>query len=343
MQILHQICAELRDLKALTSLYVESLGPSGLASLSTLPKLHTLQVDVYESSAGDDDFSVLRELTDLRISHAVVAPSSRIRLSSGLTSLSVKPETVPYLDIVSAKKLSSVQIDLYDRLNEETQKFDKPADFTWLASIPLLSTVTLLDPVAADLKAIPKIDSLRSLSLKGRCPQRAMDDDLIAAVAAMPQLTSLAIENFNDVSSSGLNALSRLTKLEELQLQGTIANGGAKSFEWISDLTELRNLRLSVGTSTNALDLGNLTSRVTGLNRLEQLSLMGNLPNSGLREISSLKQLRVLDLSHCRGYSDDALLELVTALPKLQVLKLGFHGSAPTKARQSSETPAAGN
>ena len=76
----------------------------------------------------------------------------------------------------------------------------------------------------------------------------------------------------------------------------------------------------------------------TKLDSLTELTLDGHITDGVLKDLSAMKNLQKLTLDGI-GYSDDALVRLMRALPELTLVKIRMYPETP-KAFGAERTPA---
>lgn len=132
-------------------------------------------------------------------------------------------------------------------------------------------------------------------------------NDSLAILSRLPGLTSLRLANCAGLTHSGLNHLSHLVQLRELELCGSTRLGGGQ--ENLVGLTRLE--RLSLAWSFQAAPSYLNWETFTALRRLEAISLAGFStdvnPMLEMLAVGPAHNLRALDLSGARTVRDESL------------------------------------
>lgn len=212
---------------------------------------------------------------------------------------------------------------------------DGSKDLQYLKSITTLEVLTFgyhfLDSIRfhdAGLTAIASLTNLRELVLrqagvKGHplesfhklealdvtlCP---FDDQGLANVAGMPGMRRLWIGD-TLITDAGMSALSKLEKLEDLDLHGTaITDAG---FAQLRGLKSLKKLNLmGVNVTDASMDI------VAGFKELEELNLYRTkVSNAGVSRLKGLSHLAEIDLRYSR-VGRGGIDELRAALPSARL------------------------
>ncbi|XP_037072501.1 F-box/LRR-repeat protein 2-like [Pollicipes pollicipes] len=191
------------------------------------------------------------------------------------------------------------------------------------------------------LRQLTRCPQLRELSVLFLSELDA--EDLAAGLAGCPQLERLSVAGCEDLSSTCLRQLVRCPKLRKLDvtrmkslqaadLAAVLA--GCRQLEWLSavvlqpplelclppaGLPSLRYLDVSRSHAVTDAALQELPDLLPGLHTLK-LELCGRVTEDGLRCLSRLKELRMLDLSQLESATDAVLDELHS--PRLRELNL---------------------
>ncbi len=303
-------CPELKILRARTG----QATTEELAKIQSLAKLEELML---HDAAVDDDFLVgiaarLRNLKRLTLRNT---PHVTDR---GIAAVS----TLPHL----------TQLALID-LQISGQVLNALATSSSLALLDLRMCNNIQ---GSDLAALAQAPKLKELKLGGY----GIDDDTIGFVSALPNLTSLTIED----ASIGSDALKTLVEnkptAERIQILALARCSGIndESLRHLAALPNLRRLTLRdvpvTGTflqslpSPERLELLSLNQTyladeafdsIAACRNLKRLEVSGNyLTPAAIEQICTLSSLQYLNLSEC-GLNDEMLESLVT-LPQLETL-----------------------
>src|SRR4029077_11587365 len=140
-------------------------------------------------------------------------------------------------------------------------------------------------------------DKLKCLNLGKR---RIDDNQLLELIGYCPNLQQLFIES-DKISDKGLEHLSKLAALQELNLRGCdqISDAG---LEHLSKLAALQELNLRECNQISDAGLEHLSK----LAALQELNLRGcnEIGDAGLEHLSKLAALQELNLRECNQISD---------------------------------------
>lgn len=320
--------AKLKSLRNLRSLTIDDLGPQGLAALREMPHLEHLSIVDYKPVADAVDLSVLTGMKWLTFNYLPDKASVRVRLPAGLRRLDVQNHRLGILELQLSTQIENVRLDLATTTGIFNRHERVAIDTAWLASLPELRELKLIEPIAEDVKAIGGLSSLRSLTLE-TLEYLGVSDDGMRSLAAFQQVESLSVRDFCDgvVGSKpineGLDVLVKLPKLRRLALVGfPVVTGKGLANVW--KLTQLQALLLDLQRISSSFINDEALAQISEMRELEELSIGasgGTVTDKGLKNLTSLKKLRQLDLGRIGGYSDDALASVMKALPNLQIVK----------------------
>lgn len=154
-----------------------------------------------------------------------------------------------------------------------------------------------------------------------------INDDCLSEISKLTNLKYLEIESGFDITSTGLNKLNTLTKLETLILRNCRE---IKSGAWdaLAKLPSLTFLEIRYDSNVDSVNI----EKISSLTKLKTLKLTGNKTLTGeiFKHIGSLKQLETLELEKFTFSNDD--LSQLLKLQSLSTLTLGYESSPPTNA-----------
>lgn len=185
-----------------------------------------------------------------------------------------------------------------------------------------------------------KLKKVKAIEIHGH----RISDNGLEALEHVDGIEELVIDGASRIDGSGLRVLEKLDKLERLEISGarrmsednlapvwklkgleslTISRCPALTFESsaaIGDLAELRRLDIS---GTGVSDSG--VKPVSNLNKLAVLNLSGcaSLTNDGLDQLSGMKLLRSLNLKFCSGLEASKFASVMKKFTRIQELALG--------------------
>ena len=169
----------------------------------------------------------------------------------------------------------------------------------------------------ADLAVLAAMEQLVDLKLGGY----SVTDDQLAAVAELPRLQSLTIEDAA-ISRNGLRRLAEGRSAASLQ-QLAFTRCAALNDEACESLTPFRELRGLVLRDVPVT--GAFLRRLPGRGQWERLSLSQTYVTAeGLEGLEDCQQLRYLDL--LRTFSNREIIEKLRDLPRLERLDLSDCG-----------------
>ncbi|PSC75547.1 receptor-type [Micractinium conductrix] len=210
---------------------------------------------------------------------------------------------------------------------------------TQLTSLGLRCTFSCDDALA---RLCTQLTNLRRLDLSGS--RNLSDDGFLAVTALAGSLTQLALQGGHQVSEDGATALAALTRLRALDLGFSNAMGDDALLPLVARaLTQLTLLDLRGCPHACSPAAFTHLSRITSLQHLSaqgcrlqpssvaalaplaclsRLDLADNPALGPLDALTTLRELRALDVSEC-GVSDAHLLPLLSHLPQLRTALLG--------------------
>jgi Leucine-rich repeat (LRR) protein len=304
------------ELQHLRSLRIGVIGPNALSVLADLPELEELDILRFSAGTTKPDFSIARRVTWLRIGAVSGERARNIALPKGLQRLDVDYGTIPQLDLRSAGEVGHIQVDLA----REYRYRNVNTNLDHLSACRKLKELDLQDPTASDVKAVASITSLSDLALVHQDECSTTGDDGVRHVAALKNLKSLIIQDFQSgdgAIDAGMDILLDFPNLRRLELAG-LPGMSEKRLDAVLVMKDLRSLKLNL-TSRPKMD--SLLAKMDALTKLEELSVGGTVSDDGLASLASLKSLRVLDLTRAEGYSTKSLASLMSSLPGLHEVR----------------------
>ena len=192
--------------------------------------------------------------------------------------------------------------------------------------------------------AAPK--TLRSLEalFVGRCTDASLK--VLAGLDRLEALETTCCVLLGEFTEAGIAELGRLRNLRRLELWDLTVGGLAR----MGDLRELRSLAVSLKLAKEAPApvIDGALAKWKALGKLEELSIKVGpwdrnvtLTDEGLKHLTALRSLRVLDLSGCSGFNDEALGSLMDALPELKTVRRARRPNPRSTASRPAETPKA--
>lgn len=293
----------------LTDLYIKTLRWLPVKQLSTLSRLHFINVTDLKEDVGVIRF--LPALKDLCID-------------------SNKKITGKELLTLRKMKLKKLRLSYCSRLTKEVVEV-----FKNIKTLNDLNLIGLKQLTALELSQILKLPNLRTLTLS-YCEK--LDDSVLKSIGELDNLISLDLVGCRLVTNVGFVELAKLHKLEILKIAGceNISDVGLKSLKRLTNITELDlsgcsritdvgigNLRplkkLKIVDLASCHRLSNKSLTFVGqLTLLEELRLSYNynISKLGFQSIANLKNLRRLYVEECGLVNDDC----VRALSKMNSL-----------------------
>lgn len=204
-----------------------------------------------------------------------------------------------------------------------------------LTKIPTLREVKLTTCYRiTDLTYICRISGLRTLLLH---KSNLLKDDALQPLVTLERLTTLSLPTAT--SDAGLEHVGKITSLTHLDLteNSKITDAGLGTLAGLKNLTHLKLAQkigdaglsqLSSLTSLESLDCSGCRGKITndglrhlvGNPRLQELDLRGvSVTDAGLDHLSALKNLRTLRLTRLGKVTDQAVIRLKMAIPRLEV------------------------
>jgi len=287
----------------------------GIASLASAQKLEGLDLVMLNPGPDDDALVALSRLPALK----------RLRLSnngyteegvSALTNL----ERLELLDVGGS--------DVTDVALQHIAKFPRlrqlcisksPIDNSGLATLGTLKSLEVLDLVnnqhltVGGLAKLSSLSNLQFLYVRGA---GIAEDGARLDISRLRSLTDLMLQfSTKRLRADHLACLKSLTKLRSLQLLATTVNDEA-----LAHLRGLTNLcRLQIG-GPKVTDAG--VAHLSALGRLADLSLVGNISDTGLRHLERLSGLKSVQIKSSQDFSQAAIQRFRQALPGLKRLQL---------------------
>lgn len=220
-------------------------------------------------------------------------------------------EQVTFTDAAMEKAIRDlIGADSDDKIytNElwEIKEFTVPdgvKDYSDLALLPYLATLTIRNQTMDTLSALSALSSLETLDLTG-C--KFPTDDL-AVLAGIPSLTDLTLSECGLSTIAGLEGAQNLSRLD-------LSNNTVRNLEVLSSMTTLReiNLQHNAVTDLSALSsLSNLQTLNVGYNSLTTLSPISscsllswlNADNNHLYDLNGVEYLT--ELSHLSANNNE--------------------------------------
>lgn len=320
--------SKLDKLQILRYLKIDKLGPKGLSGIKKLHNLDHLDIiNGFYPGSEKIDLSVLDNLKYLGIDINQEKYERKIPLPNNLQQLKLFYSSLDKLDIQSSPHIENLIVDLERAVGrDKTSK-----DLSWIEIMPELRELSLDWAADIDVLAISKLTYLRSLSVIPGCGL-SFSDESLKAITKFKHLKSLQITDASKVTDSGMVVLGNFTNLHNLKLI-SIPEVTDKGLENIWNMNKLHTLDLDLKGEILDVSIDNSIKGIKLLDQLEELTMHGIITDEGLKYLESLKKLRVLDLSQCRGYTDAGLASLMNSMPNLQVLKIHIE-AAPKQEKK---------
>ena len=252
----------------------------------TRPNNPVIEVGVWKPSFTDADLKALASLTKVR--------------KMGFAS--TKITGVGFKDLTGLKDLTELDVS-QTPVNDEGLK--AIATFTQLKILALRST-KVSDP---GLNELAPLTQLEELSVSNGADRG--DTGAINIAANLKQLKRLYIDN-SGVGDAGVIELAKLPRLQVLTLNGTRVTD--KGLEALTRLRMLQELQLSFDITD---DSAAILARCTNLRVLNLFNT--KLTDRGLQPLGKLPQLKKLDLRGSPNISIEALTEFIKAHPNCSV------------------------
>jgi hypothetical protein len=324
--------ARLKDLQNLCSFELDSLGSDGVLVLKELPHLEHLGLHSCNFEPGKANLSVLKNLKSLSLGYLNGESRGQIGVPAKLQRLEADYETFCSLNLQSLQNIENMTV----RLNHPLGGDKKVLSFKWLNSLPKLRELTLDNSIESDVLAIAELTGLRALNVTtdSTCLP-TIGNEGMRALVRLTNLKTLRIADYYDGGNSklvetnaGMDVLPKMKNVETLELRGfpAITN---ESLANIWEMKQLRSLTLDLaGDIIIDKSFDDALARVKDLTELEEFTLSCEyrikVSDEGLKNMESLKKLRVLDLTDCHGYTDAGLARLMDSLPNLQTLRISY-------------------
>ncbi len=265
---------------------------SPLAGLTSLTDL-----DLYGEYSADDlsPLAGMTKLTNLNINLRGVDDLSPLAGLTSLIDLRIYGEYIVE-DLSFLRELTQLQtLQMSGSYSEGAPVMEDLSD---LSNLTKLTSLQLNVPVAS-LDGLENLTKLRELLLYSNSPYTNVD--------ALAGLTELVTLNLPSRPSSydqptlppiDLSGLKNLTKLQSLTI-----NNNIEDLEPLRDLTELRSLRISSSGNDGVTDLS--LEPLSGLAKLTELQINGDIEGGDLSPLSDLTELRSLNIYHYdRNYNN---------------------------------------
>jgi hypothetical protein len=316
--VTHAGLANLKRLKDLRAVRITVVDEAGLRALKDLPHLDRLAFGEYGSSARRADLSVIkgvRWLSIYGISGFANGDGENVPLPENLERLEVSIQTARMLNLKSSRHIADLRLDLGPALIRD----GKRVDLGWLNSLPELRELTLIAPIDSDMNSIAGLTSLSALTLRISC-MGGIGNEGARAAARLARLESLTIDGGGEVTEEGIRAVCKLPELRRLELSGfpRVTDG---RLTVLRDLGRLRSLKLALSCDFHRGATSPVFRNLKTLGELEELSLGGRLTDEDLDGLTTLRNLRELDLTRAIGFTDRGLALLMAALPNLRVVE----------------------
>jgi Leucine-rich repeat (LRR) protein len=217
-------------------------------------------------------------------------------------------------------------------LGAQTREFDESIEYTYVGSVKDVqalpngvTAVRCMNATDEMLKALAACSRIEQLDLYSN---ERITDEGVAILAALKNLRHLNLGYSPHLTKESIRSLAPLKNLTELDLSGLDHVADFRPVGQLKSLTDLRLHGGLTGITTSAtrymrtlqyLSLGgyfDIGDEFEGWDKLESLNTL-DLGGSEICDeaLLSLKNTKVrkLNLSLCRGFSNDALAELIAA------------------------------
>ena len=295
------------NLTMLESLDLTETSVSDISSLTSLVTLQSLNL----TGTSVSDISPIVALTALRSLDLVGTQVLDLAPLANLTALqSLNLFEIPASDlapIMNLRNLKSLKVEnaqasdldllvKLPRLQSLSLSGESISDISSLSKCLALQRISLMPTKISDLSPLAYLPTLRTLL----CLGTPVSD--LSPLAKLPALELLVLV---DTLVSDLAPLSNLASLHSLDMLDPISD-----FSPLADLTELRSLRLSVGSDLDITPLARLP-------KLQDLGLFGN-PIPDLTPLARLGSLERLDLGGME-ISSDVVEDLRKCRPDIEI------------------------
>ncbi|MCB1236968.1 MAG: hypothetical protein KDM91_18010, partial [Verrucomicrobiae bacterium] len=286
-----------------------------LASLSDVPTLSRLQMDVFTVSA--EGFRAIGKLTSLKWLYCQPAPGVGDEDLAALAGLSVLEDLKidrPQFTGTGVRSLTCGQTLRY------LSFFDGPAlSNEGLAAVgetfPNLQWLTFSGPDidSSGLAALTKLSSLQTIEIRSD----SLDDEALAAFAAMKKLGRLDLYSANNqFTAAGLKELAKSKSIEYLDISVPKLDG--EGWKTLATFPALNTLFLHDSPITPE-GVGEL-ARLKSLQHLMLTAEEGDLSDEIVEPLRGLKRLRTLDLAGAIFRKNPDLVKRIReALPAVEV------------------------
>ena len=323
---------EFSDLKVLYLGFSNSVGDAGLAHLSGLTKLESLdlaytkvgdagvkhvagmvelrELDLFNTNVADVGFEHLKELTKLQtlnLSSTRITDAGMVNLTRmpNLQSLNLSETRMGDAGAMSLRNLNELrEVDL-----SNTRLTD--AGLLYLNGLTKLESLDLRGTKISSkgLKHLTPLKRLQSLKLSSI----EINDTDLALMSGFADLKTLYL-GWTKIGDAGLTHIADLKKLETLHLNNTIISDAGVAH--LKKLTQLQSLHLDRNTITDAGLV-----HLKGFKQLKKLRLVGTeITDEGLVHLKGLSKLESLRMDHTRVTASGVKL-LQDALPRCFVYR----------------------
>ena len=320
------VAAHLHRLPNLRHLLVGKADAKVVSFLAVLPHLEVLEIGEYDPTPRAADFGALSHLKRIYINSVTGDRAEQIDLPNGSLRLEAPEEVLRKLSPRAARHVVSAEAEIGIEPGTELWPPErrKQPDLSWLGAIPGLRELTLVEATDRGIKAIAGLTSLRALTITNLCSgEFSVRDEGMKALEGLRNLESLTMEP-SGLTESGMLILQKLMKLRRLEFTGAGPAISARGLANVWSLKELRVLRLDVSGDGIQGNVEAVLAGMKGLGELEELALVGDVPDAALAHLASVKKLRLLDLSRASGYTDEGLAALMDASSSLRTVKVTF-------------------
>lgn len=279
-------------------------------NIQILPSLQTLSLEATAITgfAASGIASSLSHLTGLNVAFTEMSDEGVKQLAKMQTLNALNLDSCPVGDVAARwiaklKKLTSLTLADTDVGNEGVENLARGAKE--LVHLDLGHTL-VDDEGVAYLKTFK---FLKSLSLDSRL---VTDTGVVAAICDLRDLETLDLfaANVTDVTTAAFRNLNKLKSLE--MCGGNITDVGVARISSFCTQLETLNLGQNSGVTNDG------ATEISRLKHLMQLNLTGSrVTDTGVRSLTSLKNLTTLAVKDCRGVTKESVTYLKTNLPRL--------------------------
>jgi Leucine-rich repeat (LRR) protein len=283
--------------------------------LANLHKLKTLSFS--NASITDDSLKIIldnmKELTNLTLNRCNLTDDSLdvVCQMKKLKILDLRSNDVSSLGMLALADLKQLeQLDLRYCVKIDGTALDYLSDVKTLRVLKLRSGNAITD---RSLENLEKFEKLQSLHLQD---SDSLGDVCIDSLVKVPTLTDLALFRITSITNDGIKKFQG-SKIEKLLLRGmdSVTDEGIASLKEIPKLTRLVLQEMKIS------DAG-LSEALNGKVSLTSLAAIDvPLTNEFHKTLAALKNVKSVDFRLTK--QDDALFDVLTALPKLETLIIG--------------------